>query len=51
MVIAVVIVFVVLLLAVLTTSKAYTYKHTIDPIDDIPNADNSDEPKKIGTDD
>lgn len=38
MVISIIIVAVVLLLAVLTTGKAYSYKHTIDPIDDLPEA-------------
>ncbi|RLQ97849.1 YtzI protein [Falsibacillus albus] len=36
LIIAIIIVFVVLLLSVLTTSKAYKYKHTIDPIKDNP---------------
>lgn len=37
LIISVIIVFVVLLLAVLTTSKAYTYKHTVDPLENNPN--------------
>lgn len=32
LVISILIVITVLILAVLTTSKAYTYKHTVDPI-------------------
>ncbi|WP_251554579.1 YtzI protein [Neobacillus muris] len=35
-VVAVIIVLAVLLLAVLTTSKAYTVKHTIDPLENNP---------------
>ncbi|WP_074433069.1 YtzI protein [Neobacillus dielmonensis] len=35
-VVAVIIVLAVLLLAVLTTSKAYSFKHTVDPIDHNP---------------
>lgn len=31
-IISIIIVFTVLILSVMTTSKAYTYKHTIDPI-------------------
>lgn len=48
LIISIIIVFVVLLLAVLTTSKAYTYQHTIDPLDDNPNlkADSDNEEKK-----
>ncbi|MDQ0272275.1 YtzI protein [Cytobacillus purgationiresistens] len=32
-ILSIIIVFTVLILSVLTTSKAYTFKHTIDPID------------------
>ena len=35
-VVGIIIIFVVLLLAVITTSKAYSYKHTVDPIEDNP---------------
>jgi uncharacterized protein YpmB len=38
-IICIIIVIIVLLLSVLTTSKAYQYKHTVDPVnkpDDIP---------------
>lgn len=35
-IICMIIVIVVLLLSVLTTSKAYSYKHTIDPIENNP---------------
>jgi ABC-type uncharacterized transport system permease subunit len=35
-VICIIIVIVVLLLAVGTTSKAYTYKHTVDPLESNP---------------
>lgn len=31
-IISIIIVFVVLILSVLTTSKAYQYKHTVDPV-------------------
>ncbi len=34
MIISIVIILIVLLLTVLTTNKAYSYKHTIDPIDE-----------------
>lgn len=36
LIISIIIVFIVLILAVATTSKAYTYKHTVDPIKDNP---------------
>lgn len=36
-VVCVIIVIVVLLLSVITTSKAYTYKHTVDPLENNPN--------------
>jgi flagellar basal body-associated protein FliL len=39
LIISIIIVLVVLFLAVGTTSKAYTYKHTIDPIDPLPNGE------------
>ncbi|AGK55304.1 YtzI protein [Bacillus sp. 1NLA3E] len=51
MVISIIIVFVVLLLAVLTTSKAYSFKHTVDPIDELPNFEDNENLKKAGTDD
>ncbi|MBT2724594.1 YtzI protein [Neobacillus sp. C211] len=38
-VICIIIVIIVLLLAVGTTSKAYTYKHTVDPIENNPYLD------------
>ncbi len=50
MIISFIIVFVVLLLAVLTTSKAYSFKHTVDPIDNLPETKNEEESKKQGTD-
>ncbi|WP_078544398.1 YtzI protein [Litchfieldia alkalitelluris] len=34
--ICIIIVIVILLLSLLTTSKAYEYKHTIDPLEDHP---------------
>ncbi|WP_147532701.1 YtzI protein [Bacillus marasmi] len=48
MIISVIIVVVVLLLAVLTTGKAYNYKHTIDELPQID--ENNDDSKKAGTD-
>jgi hypothetical protein len=36
LVVCVIIVVIVLLLAALTTSKAYSYKHTVDPIENNP---------------
>lgn len=45
MIISFIIVFVVLLLAVLTTSKAYSFKHTVDPVDDLPKPKNEEETK------
>lgn len=35
-VIGFVIIFIVLILSVVTTSKAYSYKHTIDPLENNP---------------
>lgn len=37
LVVAVIIVIVVLILAVGTTSKAYSFKHTVDPLENNPN--------------
>lgn len=36
-VIGFVIIFIVLLLSVVTTTKAYSYKHTVDPLENNPN--------------
>lgn len=36
-VICIIIVIVVLILSVVTTTKAYTYKHTVDPLENNPN--------------
>jgi uncharacterized protein YxeA len=41
-VVCIVIVIIVLLLSVITTSKAYTYKHTVDPLENNPNINNED---------
>ena len=38
-VVCIIIVVAVLLLSVLTTSKAYSYKHTVDPLDNNPHLD------------
>lgn len=40
LIISIIIVLVVLLLSVVTTSKAYTYKHTVDPIENNPHLKN-----------
>lgn len=42
-VVCIVIVIIVLLLAVGTTSKAYTYKHTVDPLENNPYLDQEQE--------
>ena len=47
-IICIIIVIVVLLLSVLTTSKAYQYKHTVDPIkkpEEEPNIEDKEEQK------
>lgn len=46
LVVCIIIVFVVLFLAVITTSKAYTFKHTVDPIDDNPHLNNEETEEK-----
>jgi hypothetical protein len=46
MVISIIIVFIVLFLAVITTSKAYSFKHTVDTIDELPDLENKETPKK-----
>ena len=45
-VVCIVIVIIVLLLSVITTSKAYSYKHTVDPIENNPHLNQEDEPDK-----
>lgn len=43
--ISIVIIAIVIFLSVITTSKAYTYKHTVDPIDEkTHNQDNDKKP-------
>lgn len=48
LVVSIIIVIVILLLAALTTSKAYSYKHTVDPLENNPylNQDNQEEKKE-----
>ncbi|MCL6585678.1 MAG: YtzI protein [Anoxybacillus sp.] len=46
LVISLVIIAVVLVLAVATTSKAYQYKHTIDPVDNNPHLAKNEQNKK-----
>lgn len=41
-IICIIIVIVVLLLSIVTTSKAYSYKHTIDPIENNPHLEQVD---------
>lgn len=43
-VVCIVIVIIVLLLSVITTSKAYSYKHTIDPLENNPHVSHENEP-------
>jgi uncharacterized protein YpmB len=45
-VVCIVIVIIVLLLSVITTSKAYSYKHTVDPLENNPHLNQEDEPDK-----
>ena len=45
-VVCIVIVIIVLLLSVLTTSKAYSYKHTVDPLENNPHLNPEDESDK-----
>jgi uncharacterized membrane protein len=51
LIISVILIFIVILVSVLTTSKAYDYKHTVDPIEDNPHlkkneTDHEDETKE-----
>jgi uncharacterized MAPEG superfamily protein len=43
LVICIIIVIIVLVLSIATTSKAYQYKHTVDPLDNNPHLQNKDE--------
>ncbi|HZG72441.1 MAG TPA: YtzI protein [Chondromyces sp.] len=47
LVISIIIVILVLAITLLTTKKAYSYKHTIDPLDNNPNTHTNDQEKKI----
>lgn len=49
-VIAILIVFTVLILSVVTTSKAYTFKHTVDPIKEENISDSTSEDLQNRTD-
>jgi uncharacterized protein YpmB len=44
LIISVIIVIIVLVLSVVTTSKAYQYKHTVDPINENNSVENFNEP-------
>ncbi|MBB5326264.1 flagellar basal body-associated protein FliL [Anoxybacillus tepidamans] len=46
LVISLIIIIVVLVLAVATTSKAYQYKHTVDPIDNNPHLSETEQKEK-----
>lgn len=43
LIICIIIVIVVLLLSVLTTSKAYSYKHSVDSLEDNPHMEKNEE--------
>jgi flagellar basal body-associated protein FliL len=45
-IVCIIIVIVILLLSVLTTSKAYSYKHTVDPLENNPHMNQENEHKK-----
>lgn len=45
MIVSIIIVFVIILVSVLTTSKAYSYRHTVDPVKTL---DEVEEDKKKG---
>ena len=47
LIISIIIVIIVLILSVVTTSKAYQYKHTVDPIDSSDSYENSAEAKAL----
>ncbi|WP_409251742.1 YtzI protein [Bacillus sp. SCS-153A] len=49
LVISIILIFVIILVSVLTTSKAYGYKHTVDPIENNPLIDNEDIEKEDET--
>lgn len=46
LIISVIIVIIVLVLSVVTTSKAYQYKHTVDPIDNNNSQEDSNDENK-----
>ncbi|SFB18368.1 MULTISPECIES: YtzI protein [unclassified Bacillus (in: firmicutes)] len=43
LVVSIIIVVIVLLLSVITTSKAYDFKHSVDPLEDNPHLSNQEE--------
>lgn len=43
LVVSFIIVFIVLLMAVITTNKAYAFKHTVDPIENNPHSTHEEE--------
>ncbi|MGE7765970.1 YtzI protein [Peribacillus sp. NPDC096540] len=47
LVISIIVIFIVLALSVLTIGKGYSYKHTVDPIDPLPESkERNKEPEK-----
>lgn len=46
LIISIIIVIIVLILSVITTSKAYQYKHTVDPLDSNPHIQEHSTPEK-----
>lgn len=46
LVISIILIVLIIVVSVLTTSKAYDYKHTVDPLEGNPHIDNDDDPNK-----
>jgi uncharacterized membrane protein len=49
LVISIILIFIIILVSVLTTSKAYDYKHTVDPIKNNPHLGNDETENKDET--
>jgi hypothetical protein len=46
LVISIILIVIIIVVSVLTTSKAYDYKHTVDPLENNPHLDNDNDQNK-----
>ncbi|WP_421380770.1 YtzI protein [Bacillus salacetis] len=49
LIISIILIFIIIIVSVLTTSKAYDYKHTVDPIENNPHLNDDENQKEDDT--